>query len=201
MKLYYSPGACSLATNIVLHEVGMKFDLEPVNLKTKHYKGGDFWQVNPKGYVPVLQLDSGEILTEGVAIMQYIADQKPEAGLMPKAGTLERYHAQEWLNFVSSEIHKGFSPLWIPSLPESYRETVLVTLGKRFDYLSNHLSNRQFLMGAQLTAADAYLFTVLSWTGILKVDLTKWPVLLGFMERVKNRPAVQAAMKAEGILK
>jgi glutathione S-transferase len=200
MKLYYSPAACSLASHIVLSETGAKFTIEPVNLKTHHFKGGDFYKTNPKGYVPALELDNGQLLTEGAVILQYIADQKPETNLMPKAGSMERYRAQEWLNYVATEIHKSFAPLWNPNLPSEYRTIVLEGLAKKFDFLATHLKSHQFLMGAQFTSPDAYLFTVLNWAPMVKVDLTKWPELMGFIERVKQRPAVQATLKAEGLL-
>lgn len=201
MKLYYSPAACSMATHIVLQESGLPFTAEPVNLKTHHFKGGDFYKVNPKGYVPALELPNGEILTEGIVIMQYIADQKPEAGLMPKHDMFERYRAQEWLNFVATEIHKTFAPLWSDKTPAEMKSAIKETLATKFDLLEDHLKTSHFLMGNQFTAPDAYLFTILNWSGFVGLDMTKWPKLMGFMERVKGRPAVQATLKAEGLLK
>lgn len=201
MKLYYSPGACSLASNIVLQETGLNHTLEPVNLKTHHFKGGDYYKVNPKGYVPALDLGNGEVLTEGVAIMQYVSDQKPESGLMPKAGTFERYRAQEWLTFISSEIHKTYAPLWQERTPAETKTMIKESLAKRFDFLTDQLKSRPFLMGDKFTAPDAYLFTILGWSNYTGIELAKWPTLMGYMERVTARPAVQAAMKAEGLLK
>ncbi len=200
MKLYYSPGACSMAPHIVLNESGVKFEIEQVDLKTHKFKEGDYYKKNPKGAVPALELDNGELLTEGAVIMQYIADLRPEAKLVPKAG-MERYRCQEWLNFVATEIHKGFSPLWDPQTPDAFKTMAIESLHKKFDFLANHFKNNQFLMGTQFTAPDAYLYTVLNWTKMLKLDLTKWPALMGFMERVKSRPATMTTLKSEGLLK
>ncbi|HEY7688625.1 MAG TPA: glutathione transferase GstA [Dongiaceae bacterium] len=201
MKLYYSPGACSLSPHIALREAGYKFDTEQVDLGTKKTKSGaDYSKINPKGYVPALQLDNGELLTEGVAIANYLADQKPEANLLPKNGGFDRYRAQEWLTFVSSEIHKTFGPLFNPKTPDGYRTIALEKLGQRFDYLNKHLEGKQYLMGSQFTAADAYLFTVASWAPHLKVDLAKWPNVKAYVDRIAARPAVQAALKAEGLI-
>ena len=201
MKLFYSPGACSLAPHIVLQEVGGKFDLDAVDLKTKKYKGGDFLKINPKGSVPTLQMDNGEILTEGAVIMQYIADQHPEAKLIPKAGTVERYRCQEWLNYIATELHKSFSPLFAETTPDTFKTQTRESLTKKFDFLTQHLKNNTFLMGQTYTVADAYLFTVLGWTKWVAIDLTKWPTLMGYVERVKSRPATMAALKTEGLLK
>lgn len=202
MKLYYSPGACSMAPHIVLREAGLKFDLEQVDLAGKKTAGGDdYTKINSKGYVPAVKLDDGQVLTEGVAIMQYLADQKPESGLAPKAGTMERYRLMEWLNFISTEIHKSFSPLWNPKTPEETKQNQRNLLGRRFDYLAQQLKGRQYLMGDRFTVADAYLFTVLNWTGKLNVDLSKWPVIREFMARVAARPRVVETMKAEGLIK
>jgi glutathione S-transferase len=201
MKLYYSPGACSLSPHIALREAGLKFDAEQVDLGSKKTKGGaDFAKINAKGYVPALQLDGGEVLTEGVAIVSYIADQKPEANLLPKNGSMDRYRAQEWLTFISSEVHKGFSPLWSDDTPESIKKAAVDRLGQRFDYLSKQLNGKPYLMGSQFTAADAYLFTILGWTKYHKIDLGKWPTLKAYADRIAARPAVQAAMKAEGLI-
>jgi len=199
MKLYYSPGACSLSPHIVLHESGLKFEAVKVNLKDKTYKGGDFKKVSPKGQVPLLELDNGEKLTEGVAIVQYIADQKPEAKLIPKAGTWDRYRCQEWLNFIATELHQGFHAFWVPSCPDQWKTTLKESLSKKFDFLSEHFKTNKFLMGNQFTVADAYLFTILSWAPHVNLDLSKWPKLMGFVEAVKTRPATVAAMKAEGL--
>jgi glutathione S-transferase len=201
MKLYYSAGACSLAPHIVLQESGVKFAAEAVDLKTHQVSGSDFYKVNPKGSVPTLELDNGQILTEGAVIMQYIADQKPESGLMPKAGTMERYRAQEWLNYIATEIHKGFSPLWSDKTPETMKVIVKENLFKKFDFLNKRLTDSQFLTGSQFSAADAYLFTILNWTNFLKIDISKWSAFTAVMKRVTERPAVQTVLKAEGLLK
>ncbi|MBL0338648.1 MAG: glutathione transferase GstA [Rhodospirillaceae bacterium] len=198
MKLYYSPGACSLAPHILLQESKAKYTLEKVDLKTKiTEKGEDFKKINPKGYVPTLQLDNGEVLTEGPAIMQYIADQAPTSKLAPAAGTMARYRLQEWLNFITSEIHKGFSPLFNPAVPDAYKTMVKENLGKRFDYLSDKLTKNNFLMGNDFTAPDAYLYTTLTWSGYVGIDLNRWPSLQAFVKRVGDRPAVKAAHTAE----
>ncbi len=201
MKLYFSPAACSLASHIVLNEGGYKFDIEKVDLgQKKTANGDDFTKINSKGYVPALKLENGEVLTEGVAIMQFLADQKPDLGLAPKAGTMERYRLVEWLNFISTEVHKTFSPLWRPDTPEQTKQAQKDSLAKRFDYLSQQLQDKQYLMGNQFTVADAYLFTVLNWTNPLKFDLSKWPVLQAYIGRVATRPAVQETLKAEGLI-
>jgi len=202
MKLYYSPGACSLAPHIVLREAGFEFDLEKVSLAAKKTASGeDFTQINPKGYVPVLKLDDGHMLTEGPAIDQYLADKKPTSGLAPANGTMERYHLIEWLNFISTELHKQFGPLFKPNTPQETRQTQVDLLGKRFDYVVDQLKNKQYLTGDVFTIADAYLFTVLNWGDVLKLDMSKWPVLQKYVARVAARPQVQAALKAEGLLK
>ena len=202
MKLYFSPGACSLSPRIALLEAGLPFDTQKVDTKTKQMEGGgDFWTINSKGYVPVLQLDSGDFLTEGPAIVQYIADQKPESGLAPKAGTLERYRLQEWLNFITSEVHKGFSPLFDPATPADAKQGFRDKLGKRFDWLSTQLTGKNYLMGDTFTVADGYLFTVLNWGQWVGIDIAKWPVLKDYQARVAARPKVQEALKAEGLIK
>lgn len=208
MKLYFSPGACSLAPHIVLEEAGAQFQLIKVDLKNKTLESGEnFLKINPKGQVPTLQMQDGQILTENAIINQYIADQFPQKNLLPKAGTMERYRADEWLNYIATEIHKGMGILFaVDRLVQNetgkkeFRDNSIAGLGKKFDYLSEKIQNNQFLMGSQFTAPDAYLFTVLNWHGWLKVEMTKWPTLMGYMERVKSRPAVQKAMKNEGIL-
>jgi glutathione S-transferase len=202
MKLYFSPGACSLSPHIALREAGLAFDLVKVDTKTHRLDGGgDFYSVNPKGYVPVLELDGGERLTEGPAIVQYIADRKPESGLAPKAGTLERVRLQEWLNFLTSEIHKGFSPLFSADTPEDYKPVVRKRLAGRFDWLSKELDGRDFLMGDRFTVADGYLFTLLGWLPFVGMNLQEWPVLKAYRERIAGRPAVKEALKAEGLVK
>lgn len=200
MKLYYNPGACSLAPHILLQESKAKFTIEKVDLKNKATeKGEDFRKINPKGYVPTLKLDNGEVLTEGPAIMQYIADQAPATKLAPAAGTMARYRLQEWLNFITSELHKGFSPLFNPAVPDTYKTMVKENLGKRFDYLNDHLTKHNYLLGQDFTAPDAYLYTVLSWSGYVGVDLNKWSSLQAFFKRVGERPSVKAARTAEGL--
>jgi glutathione S-transferase len=202
MKLYFTPGACSLAPHIGLREAGYQFDLEQVDLATKKTKSGaDYLKVNGKGYVPALQLDNGEVLTEAPIILQYIADQKPESGLVPKAGTMERYRTQEWLNFVTSELHKGLGALFNPKTPEDYRPVAIERINTRLDFLAKQLDGKPYLMGDKFSAPDAYLFTVLSWAPHLKISLDKWPSLGAYLGRVAARPQVQAALKAEGLVK
>ena len=202
MKLYYSTGACSLSPHIALREAGLPFTLEHVNLRTKAMtSGGDFFSVNAKGYVPALQLDDGSVLTEGPAIVQYIADQAPDKKLAPAAGTLERYRLIEWLNYISTELHKSFSPLFNPATPDDKKAEQRALLGKKFDYLTTRLGEQSYLMGEQFTVADGYLFTVLNWCRLTGIDLAQWPVLKTFTERVAARPAVHAALEAEGLIK
>lgn len=201
MKLYYGKGACSLAPHIVMREAGIPVELEPVNTMTGHYRGGEFKNVNPKGYVPVLELKDGSILTEGVVICQYLADQKPEAKLIPAAGTMERYRCMEWQVFFTSELHKAFSPLFAPDTPELTRERTTAGLHKRFSFIDEKLGKGPYLMGETFTVADAYLFTITNWAPMVKLDLTAYHNLAAFQERVRGRPAVQEALKAEGILK
>jgi glutathione S-transferase len=201
MKLYYSPGACSLSPHIVAREAGLKLDLKKVNTKDKSIEGGgDFWQVNPRGYVPVLELDNGERLTEGPAIVQYLADQKPESGLAPKNGTLERYRLQEWLNLLTSEVHKQFSPLFKPNTPEEYKPIAKENLANRFNWINEQLAGKDYVTGKQFTVADAYLFVLLNWTKPTQIDLAKWPNLQAFQKRVAARPKVKEAMQVEGLL-
>ena len=202
MKLYFSPGACSLSPRIALLEAGLPFTTQKVDTKTKLLDGGgDFWAINSKGYVPTLELDNGQVLTEGPAIVQYIADQNPESGLAPKAGTMERYRLQEWLNFITSEIHKGFSPLFDPTLTPEVKQVFKDKLGKRFDWLTTQLTGKQYLLGETFTVADGYLFTVLNWCQWVDIDLAKWPMLKDYQARVSARPKVQEALKAEGLIK
>jgi len=202
MKLYFYPGACSLAPHIVLREAGLSFDLEQVDLGTKLTAGGeDFSKINPKGYVPALRLDDGEVLTEVAVILQYLADHKPESGLEPGAGTMERYRVMEWLNFIATEVHKQFGPLFNPKITAEWKENQLSRLAQRFDYLAQHLGGKQYLMGDNFTVADAYLFTVINWAGFLHVDISKWPQLTDYLARIAARPAVKAAMEAEGLSK
>ena len=202
MKLYYSPGACSLSPHIALLEAGLAFTAVKASTKThKLDDGTDFYTINQKGYVPVLELDNGERLTEGPAIVQYIADQSPGSGLAPAAGTMERYRLQEWLNFITSELHKQYGPMFVPTTPAEYKEILKEKLGKRFDWLSGELKGKDYLMGKQFTVADGYLYTVMRWSPFVGIDLAKWPVLAAYEARVAARPKVQEAMAAEGLLK
>ena len=202
MKLFFSPGACSLSPRIALLEAGLPFTTQKVDTKTKRLEGGgDFWAINSKGYVPLLQLDNGEYLSEGPAIIQYIADQNPASGLAPAAGTMERYRLQEMLNFITSEIHKGFSPLFDPTMSAEMKQGFKEKLAKRFDWLTKELGGKSYLMGESFTVADGYLFTVLNWGQWVGVDIAKWPVLAAFHARVAARPKVQEALKAEGLIK
>jgi glutathione S-transferase len=202
MKLYFSPGACSLSPHIALCEAGLDFELEQVDLRAKQTKSGaDFRKVNPKGMVPVLQLDSGDTLTEGPAIVQYIGDQKPASGIVPACGTIERYHLMEWLNFVTSELHKNFTPLFKPTTPDEYKTQARATLAERYAFLNEKLAGKSYLMGEHFTVADGYAFTITNWTRLQKIDLAPWPHVVAFMERVRARPKVQEALKAEGLLK
>jgi glutathione S-transferase len=200
MKLYYSPGACSLSPHIVLIETGLSFSTEKVDLKTKKTeKGADFLQINSKGAVPALQLDDGRVLTEGAVIVQYLADQKPESGLAPRAGSFERYQLAELLNYIAADVHKGFSPLFNPAITADAKGAAHANLQKKFDWLSGHLGTKPYLMGDTFTVADAYLFTVLSWSPRLGIDLSKWPTLAAYVARVGQRPNVRAAREAEGL--
>jgi len=202
MKLYYFAGACSLSPHIVLLEAGLPYTLVKIDSKTKKTEAGaDYLAVNSKGAVPALQLDDGRVLTEGPAIVQYLADLKPESGLAPRAGTFERYQLMEILNFITSEVHKSFSPLFNPASSADMKEAALNALSKKFDWLTGFLGKKPYLLGNTFTVADAYLFTVLNWTGHVKIDLGKWPVLAEFKDRVAKRPKVIEAMKEEGLIK
>jgi len=198
MKLYFTPGACSLSPHIVLREAGLPFDLVQVDLKTKKTKAGDdYTKINANGYVPALQLDDGSVLTEGPAMVQYIADKAEGKSLAPANGSIERYRVQEWLNFISSELHKGFSPLFNPALPESFKPVVMGRLMSRLGHVDKALADKQFLTGAQFTVADAYLFTITGWGQMFGIDYANMPNIKAFRDRVAARPAVQAALKAE----
>jgi glutathione S-transferase len=202
MKLYYSPGACSLSPHIVAREAGIELELVRVDLATKKTaNGGDFLSINPKGYVPALQLDDGAVITEGPAIVQYLADQKPGSQLAPPNGTLPRYHLQSVLTYINSELHKTFSPLFNPATTADVRAERQAYLQKRFDYIDKQLQGKTYLTGEQFTAADAYLFTVANWAGMVKLDLSAFTNLAAFQQRVAARPAVKAAMTAEGLIK
>jgi glutathione S-transferase len=201
MKLFYSPGACSLSPHIALLEAGVPFSLEKVDMKTKTTAGGDYLGVNSKGSVPAILLDDGRVLTEGPVVVQYIADLKPDTHLAPPAGSFERYQLMELLNFVTSELHKGFSPLFNPAASPDWKEGALANLKKKFDWVATYLGGKTYLMGDTFTVADCYLFTVLSWSKPLKLDMTPWPVLVDYLVRVRSRPRVQEAMRAEGLIK
>jgi glutathione S-transferase len=200
MKLYYTPGVCSLSPHIMLEEAGLKFNLVKTDIRAKTTDGGgDYKKTNPLGYVPALELDDGTILTEGPAIVQYIADKAPEKKLAPANGTLDRYKMQSWLNFLSSELHKGFSPLFNPAMPEDAAKIFRERLTTRLSHLETHFAKNQFLMGNQFTAPDAYCFTVLRWTVPTKIDLAPYPHVQAYMKRIGDRPAVKKAMTAEGL--
>jgi glutathione S-transferase len=202
MKLYYSPGACSLASHIALQEAGLPFEAVKVDGRAKKAANGeDYWQVTAKGYVPALRLDDGQVLTEGTAILPYIADRNPDSGLAPAAGTLERYRMHEWLGYINSEVHKGFGPFFTPGVSDEAKAAAKAALGKRFAFVQQALEGREFLVGDRFTVADAYLFTVLGWTRIVGIDLAEWPVLKAWHGKIAHRPAVQAAMRAEGLIK
>jgi len=202
MKLYYSPAACSLSPHIVLREAGVPFELEQVDLKTKKTKSGaDFLAINPKGQVPTLVLDGGEVLTEGPAIVQYVADHKPGAGLAPAAGTLPRYRLVEWLNYITSELHKSIGSLFSPATPDAWKSAVKESLPAKFAYVEKQLGDKPYLLGNEFSAADAYLYTILNWTNFQKIDLSGYPKLVAYMARVSARPKVQETLKAEGLLR
>src|SRR5690606_35995802 len=201
MKLYFSPGACSLSPHIVLREAGATFDLEQVNLQDKKTKpGGDYLSVNAKGQVPMLELDNGERLTEGPAVVQWIADHNPGAGLIPEAGKMERYRVQEWLNFIGTELHKSFGPLFRPTTPDAYKTISKENIGKKLDWVDAQLAGKSYLMGEKFSVADAYLFTVLRWSERVGLDLGKWKNVVAYRDRVAARPKVQDALKAEGLV-
>jgi glutathione S-transferase len=200
MKLYYSPGACSLSPHIVALEAGIPIEVEKV-ADHKTETGQDYMKINPKGYVPALRLDDGSILTEGPAIVQYLADQNPASGLAPKPGTMERYRLQEWLNFIGTELHKQFAPLFTKTASDDSRNTAKSNITKRLAYLNDQLANRQFLMGNNFTVADAYAFTIINWTNFVGIDLKAYPNVAAYQARVGGRPKVHETLKAEGLAK
>ena len=200
MKLYYAPGACSLAPHIAMREAGLPVELQKVDLKAKQYDGGDYKQVNSKGYVPAVETPEG-VLTEAPVILQYIADQKPDSGLAPKPGDKARYKMQEMLNFITSEMHKGMGAFFNPAMNDGWRQATTERLGLRLDWVAKQLEGKQYLMGDKFTVADAYLFTILNWAGPSKFDMGKWPSLQEYHKRVAARPKVQEALKAEGLVK
>ncbi|WP_437818351.1 glutathione transferase GstA [Sorangium sp. So ce1078] len=200
MKLYFSPGACSLSPHVVAREVGIELTLDKVDLASKKTSSGrDFSAINPKGYIPALELDGGEVLTEGPAIVQYLADQKPEAKLVPPSGTMARYRVQEMLGYINSELHKSYSPLFNPKTSPEQRQERGEYLRKRYGVIEAALAKGPYLFGEQFTVADAYLFTVTNWSNFVKLDLSAFPNLLAYQRRVAARPAVQGAMRAEGL--
>jgi glutathione S-transferase len=204
MRLYYAPGTCSLSPHIVAREAGVALELERVDIRSRPHRtetGADFSAINPKNYVPALGLDDGQILTEGVAIVQYLADRAPESGLAPPAGTLEGYRLQEWLTFISSELHKMFSPwLFYPEHGELAQAAARAAIEARFALLERHLAAEPYLMGERFSAADAYAFTIVGWSRFARIDLRCYPNLAAYMERVGARPKVEEAMRAEGLL-
>ncbi|MCS4294076.1 glutathione S-transferase [Comamonas sp. BIGb0152] len=198
MKLYFSPGACSLSPHIALLEAGLPFTLEMASTKTHQLKDGtDFYTINPLGYVPVLELDNGQRLREGPAIVQYIADQAPASKLAPANGSFERYQLQEWLGFIGTEVHKGFSPLFNPNMPDTVKDMARVQVLKRLTWVDSQLAGKDFLMGANFTVADGYLFTVCGWSKFVGVDISGLPNLANFLQRVGARPSVQKAIADE----
>ena len=202
MQLYFSPGACSLASHIVAREAGIDVELKRTDTKTKKLEdGSDYFAVNSKGAVPALRLDNGQVLTEGPVILQYLADQKPGSHLAPQAGTIERYRLLEWLNYLTSEVHKTFSPLFNPAANDAVKAYAVQNVEKRFDWIEKQLAGKQYLTGDTFTIADAYLFVLANWSNFVGIDLGKWPALKAFQARVAARPKVQEAMEAEGLVK
>lgn len=200
MKLYFSPGACSLASHIIVRELSLPVSLMKVDLSTKKFGNDEeYLVINKKGYVPALEFDDGTLLTEGVAILQFLADQKPEANLAPANGSRERYKLQEWLTFIASEIHKSFAPLFDSSTPQQTQNTSREKIDKRFAYVEEQLAQRDFLLGDQFTVADAYLFVMMLWADKFEIDLSKWPTLKEYKERIASRTSVQEALAAEKI--
>ena len=200
MKLYYTPGACSISPHIALCEAGIAHQIDKVDLRAKKTESGaDYLAINPKGYIPALQLDNGEILVEGVAIVQYIADQKPESGLAPKAGTMERYRLQEWLTFISSELHKAFSPLFNAAMPEEGKKIFRDRLAQRWAYVDKQLAGKDYLMG-NFSVADGYLYNMTRWAKRVEMDLSALPNVTAFIARMEARPKVIEALKAEGLM-
>ena len=201
MKLYFSPGACSLSPHIALQESGLPYTTEKVDLRAKKTAGGaDYLEINPRGYVPALVLDNGHMLTEGPAIVQYVADQAKDKRLAPAAGTEEHYHLLEWLNFISAEIHKGFAPLFNPASTDEAKDQARANLSRRFGQAAKMMKGRDYLVGDKFSVADGYLFTILNWTKKVGPDIGEWPELQALHERIGARPAVQQAMRDEGLL-
>ena len=202
MKLYYSPAACSLSPHIVATEAGIPIELEKVDLASHKTEGGeDYMAINPKGYVPALRLDDGSVLTEGPAIVQFLADQKPASGLAPGAGTIDRYRLQEWLTFIGTELHKNFGTLFNKAAGDDAKQLAKGNIAKRLGYVNDQLASRQFLLGGNFTVADAYAFTIVNWTNFVGIDIKPYPNIVAYMARVGARPKVQETLKAEGLLK
>ncbi|HEY0625454.1 MAG TPA: glutathione transferase GstA [Allosphingosinicella sp.] len=200
MKLYFTPGACSQAPHIVLREAGLAFEPVMVDLKAKRTASGDDYRaINAKGGVPALGLDTGEVLTENAAILQYLADQAGGDLALPEKG-IERYRLLEWLNYLATEVHKGFGPFWNPATPDSYKEATRAQLAGKFDYLERAIGDGPYLLGDRFSVLDAYAFTLLNWTRIHDIDIGRWPGLVAYLERVGARPAVQETLRAEGLI-
>lgn len=201
MKLYFASGSCGLAPQIALREAGQTFDMVEVDFKTKQTVEGDYFKVTPKGFVPALQIDGGEVITEGAIVLQWIADAFPEQKLLPSAGTLERYRALAWLNYVATDMHKGFATLFSPFLDDASKTNFAAgNLSTRFEYIDEHLLANEFILGDHFSVIDAYLFNILTWAPRVNVDLSGYAGIQKFMARIAERPTVQAAMKAEGLL-
>ena len=200
MKLFIKPGACSLSPHIAVRELGLDCHIVPVDLATKKLAdGSDYRAISPKGQVPALQLDDGQLLTEGQVIVQYLADCKPESGLLPPVGTMDRYRVLEWLSFVSTELHKTFTPLFRPTTPDAYKTSAKEAIATKLDIVEEALNGRQWLLGDSFTVADGYLFTVTNWAAPMSIDLARWPNLVAWRTRVGARPGVRAAMAEEGL--
>ncbi len=202
MKLYYAPGACSMASHIALHETGLPFEIDKLDSSTMTTAGGEnFMQVNPKGYVPTIRLDDGSIMSEGAAVLQYIADQNAASGLAPRAGTMERYRLQEWLTFIGTELHKTYSPLFNKAVSPEAKTRGFDLLTRRLGYVEAQLADKPYLMGEHFTVADAYMFVVVRWSDRVGFDLAPFPRIREYLARIAARPTVQAAMKAEGLIR
>lgn len=201
MKLYYAPGACSQAPHIVAREAGLPIELVKVEFPAKRTEDGrDFHDVNPKGAVPALELDDRQVLTENAVILQYLADRAPGSEIALPAGGIERYRLLEWLNFVATELHKGFGPLWNPAAPDSFKDATRALLGKKFDYLQETIGDGSYILGDRFSIVDAYAFAVLNWTGLHRIDIERWPGLAAYLRRIAQRPAVRETLAAEGLL-
>jgi glutathione S-transferase len=201
MKLYYAPAACSQAPHIVAREAGLAIELANVRFPDKVTDDGEkLTDVNPKGAVPTLRLDDGEVLTENAVILQYLADRAPGSELALPAGGIERYRLLEWLNFIATELHKGFGPLWNPATPEEFKQATREALGKKFDYLQERIGDGPYILGERFSILDAYAFAVLNWTRLHSIDIGRWPGLAAYLDRIAARPAVQETLRAEGLI-